>query len=443
MLVHAVLAATLTILVTRVQAQAQQATFNWESLAPSDNLTWVECFSNKQCTRLNVPLNYSDPSAGTAVLAVIRTPSALNGTAAYGGPLLLNPGGPGGSGVDLIVSAGDMMAASIPEFDLVSFDPRGVGVSTPKISFFNTDIERAVYDFGVNAVDTVLNPDPVARQWAQNQVLGQLVKDRDNGFLAHVSTDNIARDMLHMVELHGDTKLQYWGISYGTVIGATFSAMFPDRVGRVIIDGVLDMEGYYNADWSQEGLDSDKTLQTFFDGCNQAGPAACAFYASSPQKIAQNLNDLYNAVDVQPVPAYSPSSNKYGTVDRATLRNALLSSMYTPYQSFSMLAQGLADLSKGNGSTIFQLSTDSVSEPAIAVACTDAVKITDKPDQLRPYAQWTSKISSFSSITAGVKIFCSGWQINPDHFRGPISGNTSFPLLVIGNTADPVTPLAA
>ncbi|KAF8160399.1 TAP-like protein-domain-containing protein, partial [Pholiota molesta] len=362
----------------------------------------------------------------------------------YRGPVLFNPGGPGGSGVDFVVQLGSQISTVIgPEFDLIGFDPRGIEHSTPIISFFLTDAERAAFDFGPHADDATAFPDVLPTQWAQFQALGHLAQDRDTaGILPHVTTDNVARDMLHVVEAHGETQLKYWGISYGTVIGATFAAMFPDKVERLIIDGVLDMEGYYNTDWANEALDTDKVLQLFFTECNKAGPQACAFYASSPQAISDNLDKLYAQVLAQPAVAYAPTLPAYGAVDHPILKNAILSAFYTPYDSFSSLAQGLADLQNGNGSILFQLSQAHVNEAVAAISCGDGKEVTDDVQALEAYTQSISNTSSFSSVVAGVRTMCSGWRIHPDNFKGrPIMGNTSFPLLIIGNTADPVTPL--
>ncbi|KIM37584.1 hypothetical protein M413DRAFT_448385 [Hebeloma cylindrosporum] len=442
----AFLANSLTLVLLCLTPQVLgQTGFDWGSIPGSDNLTWVDCYSPPtQCSRLNAPMNYSNPSAGSFSLALIRIPSTLSGTANYRGPVIFNPGGQGGSGVEGILELGSQLAQVIgPEFDLVGFDPRGVANSSPRFSFFKSDAERAAFDFGPHATDPTAAPNVLPSQWANFQALGRLAKDRDTaGVLAHVSTDNVARDMLRIVEAHGGTKLRYWGISYGSILGATFAAMFPEKVERLIIDGVFDMEGYYAADWSNEVIDTDKVLKAFFVECHKAGPTACAFYASSPTAIARNLDALYQKVLTQPVPAYSPDLPKYGFVDHPTLKNAVMAAFYQPYSTFSTLAQGLAALRDGDGSIIYQLSFPQGSEAVLAIACGYAAKVTDDAAKLQKYTKSIEKVSSFSSIVAGIRVLCSGWQVHPDNFKGPIKGVTSFPLLIIGNTADPVTPLA-
>ncbi|KAF9021989.1 alpha/beta-hydrolase [Hymenopellis radicata] len=383
----------------------------------------------------------------------------------YRGAVLINPGGPGGSGVIVLQTFGPLAAALIgAQYDIVSFDPRGVGASTPRFEFFLTEAERALWLANPYAYSTVLNVtnDPLAlpRMWANSHVLGQMAKDRDtSGILEYGGTDNVARDMLRITEANGQDMLLYYGVSYGATLGATFASMFPDRVGRMVIDGVPDVQGYYASnDWRNGVLDADRAMQTFFNGCYSAGPNNCAFYASSPSEIESNLNALYASVLGSPVPVYSPSSPAYGVVDYSILRNAVKIALSTPFASFSILAQGLTELAAGNGTIIYEMQLDGLPfecssssatylntwEAQFAVACGDGVEVTDSVADLEEYWKEVSGISTFADTIIWVRVGCSGWKVHREgRFLGPISGNTSFPLLVIGNTADPVTPLAS
>ncbi|KAJ3503511.1 hypothetical protein NLJ89_g8398 [Agrocybe chaxingu] len=246
-------AGILALSLVHLPSASAQTDFDWNSLTPSTSLNWVSCYTQfTQCARFSVPLDYSNPSAGSAALALIRLPSplGLSGAPGYRGPVLFNPGGPGISGVETALAlGGNIQGVFGDEFDLVSFDPRGVGHSTPAISVFTSDFDRATFNFGA----TFLNTEATSRQslperWAQVQVLGSLARDRQGDVIAHMTTDNVARDMLRIVEAHGRDKLQYWGISYGSVLGSAFAALFPDKVERLVIDGLLDLEGYYNTD---------------------------------------------------------------------------------------------------------------------------------------------------------------------------------------------------
>ncbi|CAA7269867.1 unnamed protein product [Cyclocybe aegerita] len=434
-----------------VFARAQDPNaFDWDSIAPSTTLNWVSCYSEAtQCTRLSVPFNYSDPGAGSAAIALLRIPSPLGlaGSPSYRGPVLINPGGPGGSGVEYALSSVGSDIASVigEEFDVIGFDPRGVANSTPRIlSIFNSDVERAEFGLGYNDWDMEVSSLPtLPGRWARMQVFGRLAQGRDNGFLSHVTTDNVARDMMSIVKAHGREKLQYWGFSYGTVLGATFAALFPDNIERAILDGVLYFDGYYATDRINDIVDADKTLQTFFDACAAAGPDSCAFHSPQPSAIKQRLNALYERVLRQPVPAYSSSFPQYGVLDYALLKSTIFSMLYAPYLAFPILAQGLKLLEDGDASLLYQLATPRGGEVTAVVNCADGTPVSDSPAALAEYAKQASMKSSFGSQVAAVRLLCSGWKIHPNSFKGPITANTSYPLLIIGNTLDPITPLAA
>ncbi|KAJ7093548.1 Alpha/Beta hydrolase protein [Mycena epipterygia] len=449
-----------TALVSSLQVGAQSDTnFPWDNLNTTEELVWVPCYSGFQCTRLKVPLDYSAPDAGSASIAITRYPANCT-KSEYRGPILVNPGGPGGSGVDYVVEAGAAFAAVIGEqFDIVGFDPRGVSYSRPAVSFFLTAVERAMWTpQSTEVIYPALNQtaDAVAQQWARAQILGQLAVNRNNGF-QYMTTDNTARDMLTITEAFGFEKLQYWGVSYGSVLGATFAAMFPEKVGRVVVDGVLPMDKWYTGNLTSEGADTDKDLQTFIDDCAAAGPDACAFSASSSAEISANLDALSAAILIQPVPVITPVS--YGVVDYSFLKSFIFQALYFPYDSFIGLAQGLADLAKGNATTIYAAmgiipvdcecnSTapfhDNVYDVLIAISCGDAAPQNDTVAQLQAYDASVQAIDSLADIWGNERSFCSGWKLHrEDRFKGPFGApNTSFPLFVIGNTADPVTPIA-
>ncbi|KAI3617990.1 alpha beta hydrolase fold family [Moniliophthora roreri] len=438
--------------------------FEWSSLEPSTNLSWVDCYSGFKCSRLQVPLDYKNAENGkSAIIAVIKYPATVQGDG-YSGSILINPGGPGGSGVDMALRNGKQLQSIVgSNFDIVGFDPRGMfrirfnghwihrdstGVfrSTPRVTIFQSDEERILWQ-SQETYDLNSTSEALPEAWARYQVYGQLALSRDNDTLSFISTDNVVRDMLKIVEASGQDKLQFWGFSYGTVLGATFATIFPDRVGRVIIDGCLDMDSYFRNDLGNQIVDSDKAMQTFFDGCHAAGPEACPFYASSPSEIAANLEKIYGSLRQQPLPVFAGDS--YGVVTYDALRKVVTSALGGPVGLFVPLAAGLAQLSAGNGTLIHQLYSTlvaddiSISEAMIAIECSDADPLNMTASNLRDYM---AGINSTFSGTVSVQIMtqCAGWKVHPEtRFVGPVGANTSFPLLIIGNTADPITPLDA
>ncbi|KAF4600398.1 hypothetical protein EYR38_005023 [Pleurotus pulmonarius] len=407
-----------------------------------------------------VPLNYSDPEGTTASIAVIRFPSPLAGTEEYKGPILLNPGGPGASGVEMVAGGGEMFSQLLgPNFDIVSFDPRGIGFSTPRGSVFPTEAQRQLwssipYDV-INATS-----DGLTRVRARAQILGKVVAQNDpDHVFVHLNTENTARDMLRMVEAHGEEKIRYWGFSYGTVLGATFAALFPDRIERLVLDGtlrVVDAENYFATLYSNNLLDTDKALQSFFDSCFEGGPDLCPFYESSPQAIARKLDELTQSIFLRPVPVVTSLS--YGLVDYSRLRNTIFLSLYSPYTDFPRLAQGLADLARGNGTTLYQFletpvfdcacGTQAPLQPVLdgrnVIGCTDGKEVSDTFEESESYLRNLLLQSQWAELWATLRISCLGWpKQEKTHFQGPFVGNTSHPILWIGNTADPVTPVAS
>ncbi|KAJ7259812.1 Alpha/Beta hydrolase protein [Mycena rebaudengoi] len=432
--------------------------FRFDQLTASTSLNWVQCYSTFQCTRLEVPLDYSDESAGTAALAVIRLQSTAP-QESYRGPLLFNPGGPGGSGVDTLVQSGSSFHVLFgEEYDIVSFDPRGVSYSTPVASFFESDAERAVWNAGVLPTSLNASSDSIPHTWARAQVLGTLAQQRDSGILKHMTTDNVARDMLRITEKFGFEKLQYYGISYGSTLGATFAALFPNKVERILLDGVLDANAWYNGNLTIELTDTDKVLQSFFDGCVAAGPELCAFYKPTAAEIADRLTALTASIRAHPVPVVTPRG--YGIVDYSLLRQTISTSFYVPYILFPPLAAGLAALEQGDGSIIFSLlhqepftcGSSTVpfhlnnGEAVYGVQCGDGPKVNDSIEALQSFFENAAQTSPFAEFLVGSgRVFCSGWNVyREDRFKGPVAAaSTSFPLLLVSTTADPVAPKAA
>ncbi|KAJ8516392.1 hypothetical protein ONZ45_g6288 [Pleurotus djamor] len=429
---------------------------DWDAITISDDrIQWAPCYTDLQCARLKVPLNYSDPTGASGVIALTRIPSPLLHTAAYKGPIIFNPGGPGFSGVSLVVNAGKALSQLVgPHFDVVSFDPRGIGLSTPRASFFDSDIERKLWG---SPPFTVLNAsvDGVHRAWARAQIIGRLVEKQDSSGFEHLTTENTARDMLRIVEAHGQKKISYWGLSYGTILGATFATLFPDRIERFILDGVLDAKDYFAVRWSKSLRDTDKTLQAFFDQCAASSPEGCPFYESSAEKIKQKLDALTEFIYHHPVPVVTETS--YGLVDYERLRRTIFLSLYSPYTEFPRLARGLADLARGNGTTLYRMSEEPVpkcdchqryeTQPVLdgqfSILCTDGEEVRDTAEEFKSYVDELLTSSQWGDLWATIRTGCLAWpKQSKKHFRGPFAANTSHPILWIGNTADPVTPVS-
>ncbi|PFH44820.1 hypothetical protein AMATHDRAFT_78126 [Amanita thiersii Skay4041] len=442
----------------------------WFKLHGSEDLVWTNCYqklnNTMQCARLLVPLNYSAPLSNTnnASIALLRIPSTYPPChPSYRGPILFNPGGPGGSGVDLLLVLGDTLSQIVgQEFDVVGFDPRGVGRSLPRIDLFRDRVQRTLFVATEGLVDPERESHVFGKYLARAGILGRLAKRTDGGgseYLKFMQTDHTARDMLRITEKHGKDKLQYWGFSYGSILGASFAAMFPDKVERLIIDGVADAEDYFSTSWSNDLLDSNKTMQWFFDSCYQAGPSNCPFYASSPQAISERLTKLYDKVKAQPIPIVDVSTfplSQFGVVDYAQLRNVIFAALYSPYTDFPVLAKGLAELEQENTSTLWtainkratpfrcscgndeDFKFESIGDDSSGIVCTDGKPIPGTLEDTQAHYTALRQMSEWADTWANIRIQCSSWPDFPrTFFRGPFEANTSHPLLLIGNTAVP------
>ncbi|KAK1216759.1 hypothetical protein PQX77_020609, partial [Marasmius sp. AFHP31] len=330
---------------------------SWGTLQPSKDLQWVPCYTeqgNFQCTRLEVPLDYSNPEGGKAAIAMVRLPANVKADSQdYRGPILFNPGGPGGSGVDYVLTAGSAHQVVLgPEFDLVGFDPRGVQRSTPRAEFYESRAERALSLRPYAELNQ--SRETVESFWANSKIMGTLAYERGKDYLQHINTANSARDMLRISQspITVDEPNQCITYKYGSVLGYTFAAMLPDKVERLIIDGVVDIEDYYRTRWINTAEDTDKTLQWFFQSCTDAGPETCAFYEDSTEAMNTKLQGIYTRSNEDPISVRTNES--YGVIDYGFLRLALLGGLYAP-TIWPTMAGILQDLTEGDGSSLWSI----------------------------------------------------------------------------------------
>ncbi|KAJ6487393.1 Alpha/Beta hydrolase protein [Mycena vitilis] len=428
--------------------------FQWDKIVPTEELIWIDCYSGNQCARLKVPLDYYHPEDAAAAIAIIRVHSGVpHDSPEYRGPVLINPGGPGGSGVDIVLRRGSQFSAILgPEFDIVGFDPRGIGRSTPRVSFFDTRVEREIWSQSKpRGVSMNSSTAALPGAWARSAVYGRLAEARDEGSLRFINTDHTARDMLRIIQAHSREKIQYWGFSYGSVLGATFATMFPENVGRIVIDGVADAEDYFATAWSDNLIDTEKAWMSFVHGCVAAGPSGCAFYAATPAAILENLEIISASLRVRPIPVWT--NTLFGVVDYSRLRWTIFRSLYGPYAYFPKLAQALADLFVGNGTALFEMEEgpqfrcncdpttyafELVVEAGDAVICNDGQQIPRDYESFLAHYEIVREASQWGDVWPPW-MACVAWpEFSNDHFRGPFIANTSFPILVVGNTAGPL-----
>lgn len=454
---------------------ADPAPFRWSDAVPSTDLHWTPCFDGLECARLKVPLDWTNPAdTRTVAIALTKVPASVPETdPSWSGPVLVNPGGPGGPGTDLAISIGRELQAVVGRtHSVVGFDPRGVKNTTPATSCFPSEAARVIWF--LRAAGRVMghagNHGGIAVEYARAKSLGRVCAQVATD-VEYAGTPNVARDMLAIVEaswnavgVDGTKKgLRYWGFSYGTVLGQTFASMFPERVERVVVDGVVDIDDYYAGGWSKNLQDADKVLSRFYSYC--ASSPSCAFTAATPSLVEKRLRDLMARAAQEPIPVYD--NNAPDWVTDSDIRTIMFWALYFPIARFPIAAEALAALETGNGAKAValvhysyecQCSVDDEApntgvEADFSILCQDGG---GNNSTMEEFTGYVDELKGQSEMIGGnwaqIQMSCTGWVI-PAKGLQPTSGGyaqlggswgaerTRHPLLFVSSEFDPVTPL--
>ena len=404
----------------------------------SQKLSWRGCGGDFECTKLTVPVDYADPGGSTIQLAVIRLPAGKPDQRL--GSLVINPGGPGGSGVDYARAARAVISdAARRSFDVVGFDPRGVGESAPLKCLTDTQTDQLL------AADPT--PDTSSEISDTVELFKQLAQRCEAGggeLLAHVSTPEAARDIDVLRAALGDKRLFYLGKSYGTFLGATYAQLFPRNVGRMVLDGAIDPS--LTAD--QVNLGQAKG----FEQATRAFVADCVKQRGCPlgsdvERGMQRLRDLLASLDARPLPTGDPArplTEGWGSLGIAV---AMYDQGYWP-----TLRAALDQAFGGSGAALLQLA-DAYAERGSDGHYTSnqntviyAVNCLDRPDtggltaveqSLPRYEQAAPTWGAFLDWS---QLPCAYWPVKGDGHPEKISADGSPPIVVVGTTRDPATP---
>ncbi|GAA5854844.1 hypothetical protein JCM9279_005534 [Rhodotorula babjevae] len=504
---HARLKQALLVAAALVLATIHGARFCFNSATtaaqPGGGIWWSQCpdDSTTYCGFLNVPLDYTDPKADEVVSLSLRMIPATVPPKEQLGYLFTNPGGPGGSGTLAILAFGGFLSRIVSgRYNIISWDPRSVNLTSPGLecfanegeaSRFQRDVEHAGLSYealGSSAIASAQNASLAAGvSWtgridAFSRALDSACDTPANqAILRASSTAFTARDMKRIMEALGEETLSYWGFSYGTILGATFSAMFPELVGRVVLDGVSDSQTYTNdlLEWGRSGMhDTRKVIEGFFSSCAESGPLGCAFAHddSTGESLERRYDTLLGRLRDEPMPI-GASAVGPGVLSASDVQYTMFHSLYAP-KTWPHLAQLLADTERGNGSTMF------------AAANSGALSLSDKPSSIK---HWPFRRPSggFSSSTAAIMcsdtdpdapglrnssvrsvweymgdlarttrsptadiwtiwiMQCRHWSAKArEVYRGPWTvadglRKTNYPIVFFSLDADPVTPLSA
>jgi pimeloyl-ACP methyl ester carboxylesterase len=435
------------------------------ALAAQSVIAWERCATTElptqECAEFEVPLDYDEPDGATISLALARV-SATNQDERIGS-ILLNPGGPGGSGVQAL----PIQYAALPEalqerFDIVGFDPRGIGESAP-VHCFDNIAELITFLFFADMPKVPVGPAEEAAWARAAEELAQWCGERNVETLPHLSTANVARDMDRLRQAVGDDALNYLGSSYGTYLGATYANLFPDTIRAMVLDGVINPPSYASfghGDGDIVGPDttsflrilsnqgSEDALQAFFDQCAAAGPDHCAFAAPSAAETSAKFDTLMGRLRTEPMVVLGPAGTL--TVTYSIVMDVLFNALYAA-PKWSALAQGLQRLEQGDAAG-FLVATGTLGAPLPTVYpnslegqyannCLD----TDNPGDPALYPEMARQAEErtpyFGTLWTYMAAPCAFWPAeDTDRYTGPWDAETSAPILLISRLYDPATP---
>jgi pimeloyl-ACP methyl ester carboxylesterase len=402
-------------------------------------LAWKKC-DGGQCADLTVPLSYDDPDGQTIKVKVLRVPASRKKSRM--GSLVVNPGGPGGSGVDYAQAADFIVGKPVRQrYDIVGFDPRGVGRSAPIDCLDDRQLDRFLgYD---------PTPDSPAEEqsFAENaESFAEACKANAGPLLGHVSTVDAAKDMDILRAALGDAKLNYLGKSYGTYLGATYADLFPKLVGQFVLDGVVapDLTSAEVNEGQAGGF--ERATRAWAKDCVDEGDCPLG---DSVDQVMAGMRDFLKSLDTDPIPSGDPRAPQL-TEGWGVL--GIAAAMYDQ-GSWGILTDALrAAIENRNGRELMALAntyadrtdsgeyTGNIMEVIYAVNCLDKPDSPDLSVYQKQAQEFTASAPTWGPFLAWSSMPCGFWPIDPKGEPQKIAAEGSGPIVVVGTTRDPATP---
>ncbi|MFH5824945.1 alpha/beta hydrolase [Georgenia sp. AZ-5] len=402
-------------------------------------LAWTGCGADQQCADVTVPLDYARPDGETITVAVRRLNSAEDDSRV--GSLLVNPGGPGTPGTDYaeITLAGAMFTEDLrAAYDIVGFDPRGTGDSTPVDCVDDAELDRvraAQHDTDA--------PGGLAGLAAASEAIAQGCAERSGALLTEVDTISAARDMDVLRHLLGEAQLDYLGFSYGTYLGATYAEQFPENVGSFVLDGAMDPALSSHETVLGQARGFETALRAYVEDC--LGGAGCPLSGSVDDGVEQ-VRTLLEVTEDTPLPT---SDGRELTAPLAFA--GIITPLYNSATWFR-LSQALDAAMRGDGSDLLFLADfmagrtadgsypDNTTEANWAINCADFGAGGDPETWAAQAAELEQASPTFGELLAYGDVLCSEWPGDPAGARGPLTAAGANPIMVVGTTGDPATP---
>ena len=414
--------------------------------------SWKACGARLQCATLTVPVDYSQPGGDQVRIAVARLRATHPDQRI--GSLVFNFGGPGDAGTETLPGFAAQIPAEIrARYDLVSFDPRGTGHSRPVECVDDATADR------LNAVDPTPNSDADLRAFYDGtnppvDVVARCVA-ADGNWLAQLGSRNVARDVDRLRAALGDDRLSFVGYSYGTVIGAVYAQMFPDRVGRVVLDSPVDLSADALQELRGNSQGFEQALDDFLADC--ATNRHCSFRSKgNPTAALTALKQRFEQGLVLPTRKPSTGAKSKRTAGVAAFYTALISALYDRQYGWPELADALTDARKGDGTYLLALADlyngrrdngtyDNIDEGIGVILCDDR----DDPvpsfdDYKAEYEHEVAQYPLLGSLVGSTPLGCDPRLPRPPTTEqvGDLRVDGTAPILVVGTTRDPATPFA-
>ncbi len=419
---------------------------------PGTPIEWAKCQTEQsdesripadaECGMLSVPVDYDEPDGDVARIAMVR----FKATGDKIGSLIINPGGPGESGVEAAASIVGSLPESVRQrFDLVGFDPRGVANSTPAL-WCNSDADND----RLRAEPQVdYSPEGVAEIEKETKEFVQRCEDKmGKEFLANVGTVNVAKDLEAMRQALGDEKLTYLGYSYGTRIGATYAENYPDKVRAMVLDGAVDP----NADPTEANVRQAAAFQTAFNdyAADCAQNPTCPL-GTDPAKANDVYHSLVDPLVEKPLRTRDPRGLSYSDAIVGTILP-----LYSP-DLWRHLTQALSEMERGAGDTMLALADlymgrdaqghyNNSTDVRVAVNCVDKPAVTDRAKVVEEdrRVREAAPFMSYGEFTGHAPLgTCAFWPVPPTSEPHELQVEGLPPTLVVSTTNDPATPYQA